>query len=328
MSLRILIIGGIYSFPERRSLLLTPETTLEAGLRLHGHTVDTHCHDWHYPTGRWDVVHVHHLGAQTMLQTVHPSGRRFVFTRHGTQPVSGARALTLRLALRRADSVVALSAAEASALRDSITPERVALIPNGIDDSHWPFSDRSAPSHNEPWIVLFVGQLLEVKQVDQLFAAVARLAHDERVVIRLVYHHSGLEASLRKLAVDLGIAKLVSFVGALSAEQLRSEYAQAHVLVLPSKSEALPSVITEAMLSGLPVLASAVGGIPEQLAGHGTTFPPGDSVALALALRRTFASYRRATQEAVLAAAYARSHYSVEQMVRSHISLYTRLVAQ
>lgn len=84
----------------------------------------------------------------------------------------------------------------------------------------------------------------------------------------------------------------VQFVGARGGDELAASYAAADLLVLPSRAETYGMVVTEALARGLPVLATAVDGVPEALgaapdgAMPGMLVPPGDAGALAAALRR------------------------------------------
>jgi len=97
---------------------------------------------------------------------------------------------------------------------------------------------------------------------------------------------------LHKTAADAGIADRIVFAGPLAHDELRTAYAGADLLVLPSRAESYGMVVTEALAHALPVVASAVGGVPEAL-GHGddgstpgVLVRPDDPDALARALRR------------------------------------------
>jgi glycosyltransferase involved in cell wall biosynthesis len=97
---------------------------------------------------------------------------------------------------------------------------------------------------------------------------------------------------LHKSAADTGIADRLVFAGTLPHEDVQAVYAGADALVLPSRGEFYGMVVTEALAHGLPVVAAAVGGVPEAL-GHGDDgstpgllIRPDDADALAGALRR------------------------------------------
>jgi glycosyltransferase involved in cell wall biosynthesis len=107
-------------------------------------------------------------------------------------------------------------------------------------------------------------------------------------------------------ATAAGIGDRVCFVGPRIGEDLADAYAAADVLVLASRAETYGMVVTEALARGLPIVATAVGGLPEALGRTtdgcrpGLLVPPGDSVALAAALRDwlTDASLRQRLREA------------------------------
>jgi glycosyltransferase involved in cell wall biosynthesis len=104
---------------------------------------------------------------------------------------------------------------------------------------------------------------------------------------------------LHKTAAEAGIADRIVFAGPLAHDELRTAYAGADLLVLPSRAESYGMVVTEALARALPVIASGVGGVPEAL-GHGddgstpgVLVRPGDPDALAAALRRWLEDPRR-----------------------------------
>ena len=98
-------------------------------------------------------------------------------------------------------------------------------------------------------------------------------------------------AALEALA-DRTAPGRIRFIG--TRERPREELAAADVLVLPSKTEGIPAVLIEAAFSELPVVASDVGGIPQIVAQGRTGYliPPGDSSALAVAVREAIAGGR------------------------------------
>jgi len=112
-----------------------------------------------------------------------------------------------------------------------------------------------------------------------------------------------------------------------SRPDLRPFYRQASVLVLSSVREGLPNVILEGMASGLPVAATAVGGIPEVVEqGHtGFLSPSGDANALAGSLIRLLSDEETRLAMAASARSVAEKEYSMAAMVARHEELLTRL---
>jgi glycosyltransferase involved in cell wall biosynthesis len=149
--------------------------------------------------------------------------------------------------------------------------------------------------------LLCVASMLPAKGLDVLVAALTQVAHSDwrcRLVGPLDADPDFAERLL-KAAADGGIADRVELTGELPHDDVRAAYARADLVVLPSRGETYGMVVTEALAHGLPVVASAVGGVPEAL-GHGADgstpgllVRPGDPDALAGALKRWLEEPRR-----------------------------------
>ena len=243
-----------------------------------------------------DLVHVH-LGedlAVVPLGLLASRGRRpLVLTVHcslrHTLRATGARGLALStvgaaleaLGDRRADAVVVLTRRLADLLvAGGLDPGRVHIIPSGVDLRRFarPLPD-PAPGLPRPR-VLFVGRLAAQKGVATLVEAVPLLGSDATVVlVGDGPQRRALERRARRLA-----AGRVRFQGFVPHAEVPAWLASADVLVLPSVYEELGSVLLEGIAAGLPVVASAVGGIPDALGDAGRLVPPGDPAALAAAV--------------------------------------------
>jgi glycosyltransferase involved in cell wall biosynthesis len=138
-------------------------------------------------------------------------------------------------------------------------------------------------------LILFVGQLVPIKRIDRLIEA-WRLLHAEGRLApadRVVVIGDGPErATLAGQAAASGIADRVTFAGPLPQPTVARWIGAADLLCLPSDSEGTPNVIVEALASGVPVVASRVGGVPELVTpeSNGLLVPPGDASGLARAL--------------------------------------------
>jgi glycosyltransferase involved in cell wall biosynthesis len=326
--MRVLIVGGVFGRDEeyRRSINPTPEITLEAGLRRRGVDVVVAPHKWSHSLRGIDVVHVHHLAKSVLglaaCRAVRPTP--IVFTRHGEQTVmSTKQTAALWLIERAADACVALSHQEADRLRREVRG-RVVVIRNGIE----PRVDTPPVllRQSGPWRLLFVGQLIPLKALDVLVRALATIRSHVAVALRLVYHNSEQLDQLQALAKQLSIDDTVTFVGIRDAAGMLEEYRLADMLLLPSLTESLPSVVTESLLAHTPVVASAVGGIPEQVGDAGVLVAPGDDAALASAILRLTSDYPGYVAKARARALEIRQEYSVETMIDRHLELYQSLV--
>ncbi len=152
----------------------------------------------------------------------------------------------------------------------------------GLDAGWWAEAAARRPRDRQgPMRVLFVGNDVERKGLPTLVEAVAALGGE--AVLDVV---SGDEIAEREFVrPHRGVSA--------GSERLRELYAEADVFALPTHADAVPWAVLEAMAAGLPVVASAVGAIPEMLGSSGETVPPGDSEALAAALRRLSDPERR-----------------------------------
>jgi glycosyltransferase involved in cell wall biosynthesis len=155
----------------------------------------------------------------------------------------------------------------------------------------------------------------------------ALLPGERRPRLRLVYQNAELEPQLKALSVRLGIEHSVEFLGFLGSEALSQVYSGCDALVLPSYGEGLPSVITEAMLCGLPVIATTVGGIPDQVGTTGVLVPPGDPEALARAIETLLARLPLGQAERDALRVRAQAQSSIPAMIDAHLKVYEQVIA-
>lgn len=141
----------------------------------------------------------------------------------------------------------------------------------------------------------FVGRVDDRKGVDVAIRATALLAEKHGVRARLLIAGNGeadYRAELLDLAAGLGIGEQVEMLGARDSAGIAELLATLHALVVPSVwEEPAGLVVAEAELARVPVVASAIGGIPEVAGADGEALlcPPGDAAAFAAALAETFA---------------------------------------
>ena len=327
--MRLGIVGGIFGKPDeyRSAVESTPETVLADELERRGHRVVRLAHDTRLDLRDLDAVHVHHLSYGALAAATDSSTTPFVFTPHFFRYASLLRRFAARYVVRRADAVVSLSGVEARWQQGAygVPPEQQAVIPNGISETVFTYSPPAAPSDGR-WRLLYVGQLVGWKGVHNLLRGLAGVAKDHAVELDLVYQVDTEEWALRELADELGLDR-VRFLGARSPTELNELYAATHLLVLPSlRGEALPSVISEAMFVGRPVVATDVAGVREQLAGFGTVVPPGDSELLARGISRVLEGYDDHARRALEMSRNARQRFSIGAMVDAHERLYESLI--
>ena len=215
---------------------------------------------------------------------------------------------------RRADHVVAVSEAVARIMRRVLG--RAAAVDVVLDGVHAPTPVPLEPPGTRD--LLAVGALVPHKGHRTLIDAVALLEP-----CRLTIAGEGpLLGALRRQARRRGVADRVRFVGHVA--NLDALRAQAALFVHPSHTEGLGQAVLESLLAGLPVVASAAGGLPEILHGRGTLVPPARPRRLASAIER---GHRRGEAERERLAAQRPAlvqALGVDRMVEATLAAYDR----
>jgi glycosyltransferase involved in cell wall biosynthesis len=222
--------------------------------------------------------------------------------------------------LRGFDRTCAVSASIEQELLDTgLDAERICRVDNGIDVDRFrpqPVGDRRDPA--APLQLGCAARLSPEKNLAQLILAVAECQARGRAVALTIHGEGPLRGELERLVARLGLEDSVSLPGA--NDHLDAWYPTLDAFVLPSLTEGMPMTVLEAMACGCPVVASAVGAIPDLLLGVPgcTTLPAGDQEALVEAL---MAVPRRAVPRSV-ARARVVAHYGLGAMADRYERVY------
>lgn len=175
-----------------------------------------------------------------------------------TPDKSRAQLAAQGLAYRSAHRVVANSTAAAAQLREEgLSDDRIQVIPNGVDCDAFAAPERTRPLRS----IVTVANLRPEKGHDTLIdAAPAIVARHPEVEFQVI-GDGPLRAALVRQVNLRGLRSKFTFVG--ERPDVAARLAAADLFVLPSRSEACPNGVLEAMASSLPVVASRVGGVPE-----------------------------------------------------------------
>ncbi|HEY4281747.1 MAG TPA: glycosyltransferase family 4 protein [Chthoniobacterales bacterium] len=223
---------------------------------------------------------------------------------------------------RRWQNVFDLIVANSSAVRQRLLAEGIGpveVISNGLEVSE--------PRPSAPTIptIAFAGRLVREKGVDVLLRAFA-IVRKQIPNARLVICGDGPErASIADLIGTLGVGDAVSMLAFLPVDEVIKVFRNASVVAIPSIwEEPFGQVAIEAMMNGLPVVASNGGGLKDIIAHEqtGLLVPPGDANALATALLRILSDPQSAAIMGRAAHHRAAAHFSETQLVEGFLKIY------
>lgn len=287
-----------------------------------------------------DVIHSHQIGPlfYAGLAVRCSRGRLLVHTEHGHENYAGRfRTRWLgRVGVRYTTRFYCLTQAMADeVIAQRIAPrQKVALIHNGIDiscfqavrDTAAVRRDLNVPA--EAQLIGTVGRLTEVKRHDLLLRAFAALPAPGSAAHLLLVGDGPLRADLQALADRLGIGPRVHFAG---YQADTAPFLQAmDVFALTSRSEGMPQALLEAGVAGVPVVAAAVGGVPELIEDGrtGVLFPAGDERALVSALARLLADRDYGRRLGMAARERVEARYSIGRMADEYHRDFLELLAR
>ena len=292
--------------------------------------------------GPFDLVHCHSTKAGLIgrLGLVGHHAKR-LYTPHAFFTMQPGRACWAKLAgalLERGlstvcERVIVVSREEyAHALALGISAARLSLIPNGVSLEQPRLSAVARDAIRREWglrdaevCIGFVGRLAIQKSPQTLVRSFAAMLKRTTVPVRLVMIGDGpLESSARRLASELGIDRRISWLGACDARPLMGAF---DVFALASESEGHPLVVLEAMASGLPIVATRVGGISEtvQHGVNGFIAPVRGVQEIAAALEILVNDPELRGQMGQASLTLSRN-FSAERMVDQTVALYERII--
>lgn len=284
---------------------------------------------------RPDVVHAH---AAHFAYAAVKAGYPTIYTIHGVLPREvkiynrtlydrlryGLLAHYERQALRRVRQVVAIS--------EHVLREYAPLgtagwirVDNPVSPEFFDLADHTVEGR-----VLYVGSIDERKDLLTLLRALERL-RAERPVVRLIVagrvNNAAYERQVREYVSAHGLTEWVDWRGFLERPALLAEYEHAAVVALSSLEENAPMAVIEAMAAGKPVVATAVGGVPDIVVEGETGFlvSPGDDEALARRLRQVLGDASLRNQLGRRAREVARERFHVQRIARQYYELYQRV---
>jgi glycosyltransferase involved in cell wall biosynthesis len=203
-------------------------------------------------------------------------------------------------------------------------PAKVQTLHNGVDLASFPARTAEVAEPHVVWL----GRIDPIKDLHTLIRAAALVAREiPDVRFRLFGEEpaaaAGYLASCRELVAELGVDDVVRFEGRV--DKPVHAFHAGQITLLTSISEGFPYTVLESRSSGVPVIGTAVGGVPEAIADTGAVVPPGDPQALAEACIRMLRSGDQRRRLGVAARERVERLFSLDRMLDAHDLVYRRL---
>lgn len=278
-----------------------------------------------------DVVHTHGYKANFYgWLAAQPLGTPLVATCHNwTNDTAALRIYCLldHAILSRFHRVVAVSENVEWFLRCFGLPRgKITRIPNGVDVAAF---QRGQPTLRQGVrggiLVATVGRLAPEKGLQYFLQAAQKVSADFPEATFLLIGEGPLRMELEGLARSFGLHDRVCFLG--HQENMPDVYASIDILVQPSLKEAMPMTVLEALAAGKPVIATAVGAIPQLVLNNrtGLLVRPCDVTGLANSMARLLSDTGLRQQVGRDGQAWVSHHFSAEAMARKYLNVYEQI---
>jgi len=279
---------------------------------------------------RYSIFHAHQPYSSALVATFlsvttgKPSICKLPGTRDAQRLIQRQGLLT-----RLIDCFVATNRHDYGLLTETLNPERVKYIPNGIVQSEYKQAPRESGTKPKKHRILFVGRLEPVKNPVLLVCAV-KLLSEYRTDFHVDVVGSGTEEEkLRALVEKLDITHCFSFVGRVDPSEVSEYLKHASLLVNTSLVEGISNAILEAMIMRVPVVATRIAGNLDLIVHNqtGLLYDVNDADELAEALNALLSNPQRGAQLAYNAQQFVHKEYNLSRVVDEYTSLYRLLIA-
>jgi glycosyltransferase involved in cell wall biosynthesis len=287
-----------------------------------------------------DVVHSHMIHANLLARVLRPfvPVPALVSTIHSIYEGGAIRMAAYKLTNSLVDiiTVVTQAAADRFIKEGIVPPQRLRVIPNGLDTARF----RNVPAEareslrrslglQSEFVWIAVGRFEEAKDYPNMLHAFARIHQGALRTVLLLVGRGTYRDDSETLARTLGIGKAVRFLGVRS--DVPELMAAADGYLMSSAWEGMPVVLLEAASAGLPIVATSVGGNHEVVSDSESGFlvPPRDAEALAGAMLRLMAlSAEDRLAMGERGSEHVQKHYGLERMVDQWEAVYTEALTR
>ena len=285
---------------------------------------------------RIDILHVHHVPLwQNIRQAAKLAKIPLILTEHAKYSISRSNRLqeACRRAAKLADCFTVVSEdLKNYFVKEICIPEKsIMVIPNGIDTTRFTPGPRNEalldllPEGFGGKILISVGRLTEAKDQFTLISAIEILKKQGRNIYLVLVGDGEMRKPLETEIVNKKLTDCVNLVG--SRSDIHQLLPGSDAFVLSSKREGFPMSILEAMASGLPVIATRVGGVPEAIQDgmNGILIPSEDAVSLANAICRVLDDHKLAASLGGMARLTIEENYSLPAVTKAYEKVYLSL---
>lgn len=204
----------------------------------------------------------------------------------------------------------------------------IRVIPFGVNLTEYKFCDRLV-RQTKTLTIGFVGRMLPGKGLNILADALERISSDDWKLL-VVGNGPEREPFTQKLR-ELNLIQRAQFTGAVNYDRMPELFQQIDLLIVPTQTtprirEQFGRVIVEAMASGVPVIGSTCGAIPEVIDKAGVVFPEGDAEALATAIQRLLSGEDLRAELARAGRERVEQHYSWERVAGQMYELFREVL--
>lgn len=294
--------------------------------------------------GSFDILHAHLAFSPAVVSVIagkllkkkvivkFGNSDKFGDIQHSQRSLKGK----IRLGILRkwADRFIALDRTMLNeALMAGFPRSKIVLMKNGVDAT-WFAPTPDKPQAKRIWgepnrdsiVLLYTGRLAPQKALDILLQALRQVAMESPSMLLVLLGQGEQKASLVKLAADLGLEKHVLFID--YALDVRPYLNASDIFVLPSRSEGISNSLLEAMASGIPCLATDVGGASLVLGNgeYGVLVPPGDTNELAAAISKLVSSADLRSAYSLSARRRILEEYDFQVVGNEYLRLYQSLM--
>jgi glycosyltransferase involved in cell wall biosynthesis len=234
-----------------------------------------------------------------------------------------------RRAFRRVAAAYGCSETVCEVLRAKGFEKPAPIIPFGVNIEAFSPRPAAETESTRTLTIGFVGRMLRGKGLNVLAEALGKLTSESW---RLLVVGDGPErATFAQTLAACGLLERAQFTGAINYDSVPDFYQQMDVLVMPTQTtkrirEQFGRVLVEAMASGVPVIGSTCGAIPEVIGDAGLVFPEGDADALADALRRMLFDGALRARLALSGRERVEQHYSWERVADKTYELFRQVL--